>query len=321
MAKLDLEIAEERANTLSWLRQLEIKCVRQNTESDRSFKFAYQIWETVSEQMWFLGYWNDYFNCANIVLKSAKAVGNQAIKAQLLGELGWVCMEWEEFAKAEQYFLESLQIYESMVDRKKQCRLLRYLGVLSHRQSKPDSALKYYRLAWDLVAANSLGELANETWAFSAAELPNVLGELYLDLQDFPASYREFNLSLEKYRDLINRYRYYQADPILNLGRWHFLQGDLEKAEKYYQECLQLCEEISRPDKQASALVNLAEVAEARGMLERAIELAAEAEQVADIEIRSVRDRAARFMEQLIAKKIALQRSNNQEKITSKKQK
>ncbi|NJL67489.1 MAG: tetratricopeptide repeat protein [Microcoleus sp. SM1_3_4] len=247
MAKLDLEITEDRVNTLSWLRTLEIKCSRQDSESDRSFDFAYQIWEKVSEQMWFLGYWNDYFNCANIVLKSAKAVGNIAIKAQLLGELGWVCMEWEEFAKAEQYFLESLQTYESMDDRRKQCRLLRYLGVLSHRQNKPDLALKYYRLAWDLVAANSLGELANETWAFSTAELPNVLGELYLDLQDFPASYRELNLSLETYRYLINRYRYYQADPILNLGRWHFLQGDLEKAEKYYQECLLLCEEISRP--------------------------------------------------------------------------
>jgi tetratricopeptide (TPR) repeat protein len=299
VAKLDLEIAEERANTLSWLRQLEIKCLRQNSESDRSFKFAYQIWETVSEQMWFLGYWNDYFNCANIVLKSAKAVGDRAIKAQLLSELGWVCMEWDEFAKAEQYFLDSLQIYESMVDRKKQCRLLRYLGVLSHRQSKLDSALKYYRLAVDLVAANSLGELANETWAFSAAELPNVLGELYLDLQDFPASYREFNLSLEKYSSLINRYRYYKADPLLNLGRWHFLQGDFEEAEKNYQECLQLCEEISRPDAMAKALLNLAEISEAKGNLERAIELAGKAEQVAGTEVTSVRDRAARFREKL----------------------
>jgi tetratricopeptide (TPR) repeat protein len=318
MAKVDLEIIQERVNILSLLRQFEIKCSRQNSESDRAFNWAYQLWEKSSEQLWFLGYWNDYFNCGNIVLKSAQAVGNAEIKAQLLSELGWVCMEWEDFAKAEKYFLESLQTYESIADRKKQCRLLRYLGVLSHRQRKIDSALKYYRLALDIVTANCLGELANETWAFNEAELPNVLGEVYLDLQDFPASYRELNLSLEKYSSLINRYRYYQADPLLNLGRWHFLQGDFEKAEEYYQECLHLCQEINRPDTKASVLLNLAELAEVEGKLEKAIELAAEAEQVAGIEVTSVRDRAARFREQLLTKKATAEGRNKREKGTKK---
>ena len=319
MANFDLEIPQERVNILSFLRQTEIKCSRQNSESKRSFDLAYQVWEKVSEQLWFLGYWNDYFNCGNIVLKSAKAVGNSEIKAQLLSELGWVCMEWEEFAKAEKYFLESLQTYESIVDPKKQCRLLRYLGVLSYHQRKPDLALKYYRLALEIVTANCQKERPNETWAFNEAELPNVMGEFYLDLQDFPASYRELNLSLEKYRSLIHRYRYYQADPLLNLGRWHFLQGDFEKAEQYYQECVQLCQEISRPDTMAKALVNLAELAEARGKLEKAIELAAEAEQVAGIEVTSVRDRAARFREQLLSKKLAVEGRNKKEKRTRKK--
>jgi tetratricopeptide (TPR) repeat protein len=319
VANFDLEIPQERVNILSFLRQTEIKCSRQNSESNRSLDLAYQVWEKVSEQLWFLGYWNDYFNCGNIVLKSAQAVGNSGIKAQLLSELGWVCMEWEEFAKAEKYFLESLQTYESIADRKKQCRLLRYLGVLSHRQRKLDSALKYYRLALDLVTANCLGELANETWAFNEAELPNVLGEVYLDLQDFTASYRELNLSLEKYRYLINRYRYYQADPLLNLGRWHFLQGDFEKAEEYYQECLHLCQEINRPDTKASVLLNLAELAEAEGKLEKAIEFATEAEQVAGTEVTSVRDRAARFREQLLTKRLAVQGKTKPEKEKSKK--
>ncbi|MCC3408454.1 MAG: tetratricopeptide repeat protein [Microcoleus sp. PH2017_10_PVI_O_A] len=314
MANFDLEIPQERVNILSFLRQTEIKCSRQNSESNRSFDLAYQVWEKVSEQLWFLGYWNDYFNCGNIVLKSAKAVGNAEIKAQLLSELGWACMEWEEFAQAEKYFLESLQTYESIANLKQQCRLLRYLGVLSYRQRKLDSALKYYRLALDIVTANSTVASANDNWAFHEAELPNVLGEFYLDLQDFPASYRELNLSLERYRSLINKYRYYQADPLLNLGRWHFLQGDCETAKQYYQECLQLCKEINRPDTRASVLLNLAELAEARGKLEEAIELAAEAEQVAGTEVTSVRDRAARFREQLLTKKTVAEGRNKKKK-------
>lgn len=319
MAKIDLEIPQERVNVLSLLRHFEIKCSRQNSESDRSFDWAYQLWEKSSEQFWFLGYWNDYFNCGNIVLKSAKAVGNAEIQAQLLSELGWVCMEWEEFAKAEKYFLESLQTYESIANLKQQCRLLRYLGVLSHRQSKLDLALKYYRLALDIARANCTIASANDNWAFHEAELPNVLGEFYLDMQDFPASYRELNLSLERYRSLINKYRYYQADPLLNLGRWHFLQGDGEKAKQYYQECLQLCKEISRPDTMASVLLNLAELAEAEGNQEEAIELAAEAEQVAGTEVTSVRDRAARFMEQLLTKKTAAAGRKNNKKRRSKR--
>lgn len=228
-------------------------------------------------------------------------------------------MEWEEFAKAEKYFLESLQTYESIADQKKQCRLLRYLGVLSHHQKKPDLALKYYHLAWEIVTANCQKELPNETWAFNKAELPNVMGEFYLDLQDFSASYRELNLSLETYRSLIHRYRYYQADPLLNLGRWHFLQGDFKKAEQYYQECLQLCQEISRPDTMAKVLLNLAELAEAKGKLEEAIELAAEAEQVAGTEVTSVRDRAARFREKLMTKRTVAEGRNKKEKGTRKK--
>ena len=56
----------------------------------------------------------------------------------------------------------------------------------------------------------------------------------------------------------------------------------------------------------SSVLLNLAELAEAKGNLKKAIELAAEAEQVAGTEVTSVRDRAARFREQLLSKKLAL---------------
>lgn len=319
MAELDLEIPQERVNILSLLRHFDIKCAPQNPESDRSFNLVYKVWEKVSGQLWFLGYWNDYFKCGNIILKSAKAVGNVEIQAQLLSELGWVCMEWEDFAKAEKYFLESLQIYESISCQERQCRLLRYLGVLSHHQKNLDSALKYYHLALDIVTANCKGASANDTWAFPEAELPNVIGEVYLDLQEYPASYRELNLSLTRYRSLINKYRYYQADPLLNLGRWHFLQRDFEKAEQYYQECLQLCEEINRPDRKASVLLNLAELAEAEGHLEKAIELSAEAELVAGTEVISVRDRAARFREQLLTKKATAEGRNKKKKGTTNK--
>ena len=303
MTAIDLTILEERANLFSLLRDFERICLGQSGESDRSFKFLYQVWEKASGKLWFLGYWNDYFRCGNIVLRAAKAVDNITIQAQLLSELGWVCMEWEDFITSEKYFNEALQKYELIEHAPGQCRLMRYFGVLSHRQRNLDSALKNYRKALDIVTANRTQASVNENWAFHEAELPNALGEVYLQLQDFPASYRELNLSLERYQSLINRYRYYQADPLLNLGRWHFLAGDYEQARQYYQECLQLCKEIGRPDTMASVLLRLAELAEVENNLEEAIKLASEASRVAGTEIPSIREQAACFKERVMAKK------------------
>ncbi|HAZ47182.1 MAG TPA: hypothetical protein DCZ55_22685 [Cyanobacteria bacterium UBA11371] len=303
MTAIDLTILEERANLFSLLRDFERICLGQSGESDRSFKFLYQVWEKASGKLWFLGYWNDYFRCGNIVLRAAKAVDNIAIQAQLLSELGWVCMEWEDFITSEKYFNEALQKYELIEHAPGQCRLMRYLGVLSHRQRNLDSALKNYRKALDIVTANRTQASVNENWAFHEAELPNALGALYLELQDFSASYRELNLSVQRYNALINRYRYYLANPLLNLGRWHFLQGEYEQARQHYQECLQLCKEISRPDTMASVLLCLAELAEVENNLEEAIRLASEAERVAGTEIPSIREQAAHFKERVMAKK------------------
>jgi tetratricopeptide (TPR) repeat protein len=310
MAGYDMTMLEDRTNLLGFLQNCAKYCLVQSNESDRAFKLLFQIWEKASGKLWFLGYWNDYFRCGNIVLKSARAVNNVEVQAQLLSELGWACMEWEEFATAQKFFHESLQNYQSLQDDLKQCRLLRYLGVLSHRQEQLNSALEYFRKAWHIVKANSTKVYVDDKWAFYEAELPNVIGCVYLDLQEFYESYHELHLSLENYHALLEnypnlktRYRYYQADPLLNLGRWHFLQGDYEQARQYYQECIQLSTEINRTDTMADGLLRLAEIAETEGNEEEAVNLASEAERVAGTEITSIRDRAARFKEKVLAKK------------------
>jgi tetratricopeptide (TPR) repeat protein len=184
--------------------------------------------------------------------------------------------------------------------------MLRYLGVLSFKQRHFNLALGYYRQALDIVTAQPATVFTDHKWAFQKPELHNLFGETYLKLQDFSKSYRELHLSLEKYHVLVKQhqqYRYYLTDPLLNLGRWHFLQGDYEQAGQYYQDCLQLSKDISRPDTEAMALLRLAEVAEAEGKEEEALKLASEAEDIAGTEIRAVRDRASRFRERLLGKK------------------
>ncbi|MEG4916571.1 tetratricopeptide repeat protein [Microcoleus sp. B7-D4] len=309
--KIDLTLQEERANLFSILSGIAKMCLSQNDESKPSFSLLFKVWEKASEKLWFLCYWNDYFRCGNIVLKAARDVNNVEVQAQLLSELGYACMEGEDFVQAQQCFQESLQKYQLLKDFLNECKLLRYLGNLATRQKQYEIALDHYNQAGEILKAKCSQIPIDDQLAFYEAELPNVIGCVYLELRDFSASYQQFNLSLKNYQilledypNLIIRYRYYQADPLMNLGKWHFLQGDYEQARRYYQDCLLLSREISRNDTIANVLLSLAELAEVDGNKEEAIKLASESELVAGTEITSVRERAAIFKEKLLSKTI-----------------
>ncbi|WP_445174662.1 tetratricopeptide repeat protein [Microcoleus sp.] len=308
---IDLTSQEERANLFSDLSGFAKMCLSQNDESEDSFKLLFKVWEKVSGKLWFECYWNDYFRCGNIVLKAARHIKDVKVQAQLLGELGYACMEGEDFVRAQQCFQESLQKYQLLKEFSKECKLLRYLGNLANRQKQYEIALEHYHQAWEILKAKRSQIPIDDQLALHEAELPNVIGCVYLELRDFSASYQQFNLSLKNHQILLEdypnmriRYRYYQADPLMNLGKWHFLQGDYEQARRYYQDCLLLSTEISRNDTMATVLLSLAELAEVEGNKEEAIKLASESERVAGTEITSVRERAAIFKEKLLSKTI-----------------
>ena len=308
---IDLTSQEERANLFSDLSGLAKMCLSQNDESEYSFKLLFKVWEKVSGKLWFECYGNDYFSCGNIVLKAAINVKDVKVHAQLLAELGYACMEGEDFVQAQQCFQESLQKYQLLKEFSKECKLLRYLGNLANRQKQYEIALEHYHQAWEILKTKRSQIPIDDQLALHEAELPNVIGCVYLELRDFSASYQQFNLSLKNYQILLEDYpnmripyRYYQADPLMNLGKWHFLQGDYEQARRYYQDCLLLSKEISRNDTRATVLLSLAELAEVEGNKEEAIKLASESELVAGTEITPVRERAAIFKEKLLSKKI-----------------
>ncbi|MEC4982717.1 MAG: tetratricopeptide repeat protein, partial [Oscillatoria sp. PMC 1076.18] len=306
-SKYDLTIVENRTNIFSLLRDCEQICLSESEQQFAAFDLLYQVWEKVSGKLWNLGYWYDYFQCGNVTLNCAKMTKNIVIQAQLLGEMGWLRMEWEDFVHANSYFQECLQIYQVLDDARNQCRMFRYLGVLAHRQGELNLALNYYSKAWQIVKDNQDKLLIDDKWAFQEAELPNIIGCVYLELAEFAASYNQLKLSLQNYQKLLEnfpqlkgKYRYYLADPLLNMGRWYCSQANYKKAEDYYQECRQLSQEINRPDTMAEVLLRMAELAEVEGNLDEALRLAEEAVKVAGTEVKLVRDRAASFTERLL---------------------
>ena len=302
MGNVNLHILEERENVWSLLRDFSKFCLPDISGNNRAFDLLYQTWEKASDDFWRWCYWQDYFRCGQIVLSAAKTINNTVVEAQLLSELGWLYLEWQNFTKAEEHFHRALQNYQLLKEPIQQSKLFRYLGVLFHRQDDFSSALNYYQKSLQIVVDENSKNQAQKSYILlqSEAELRNVLGSCYLSLKNFDASYQELSLSLAKYRSLGDRDSYYQTAPLLNLGDWHFARQSYYCAQQYYQECLELSREISRPDMEAGALLKLAELAKAQANNQQALQFAIEAEKVAGTEIISVREKAACFKEQII---------------------
>ena len=252
-----------------------------------------------------LGYWNDYKDCGSIVLQVAKALGKDLEEAQLLSEMGYVYMEWEEFEIAHTYFSQSLEKYKLLNDSRCECRGYRYLGTLAHRQGDYESALNNFFFALDVVLKQPSHVFSDDKWVFQKAELSNLIGNTYYKEADFSASYSHFKLSLEIFREMGVEWQYYQASPLLNLGKYHFHTKEYDKARDYYQECLKLSQTIHRTDTHAGVLLKMAELAQLKGDIDEAICLANESANIAGAEIPSLRDRAACFKAELKALEIS----------------
>jgi len=312
MTNIDFDILEDRVNFVGDIQNLANLCLLGNEQSVRAFQLLHKSWDEYSSgQVWYQGHWSDYFRCGSIVLECARKLGDIAVQAKLLNELGWNYMEQEKFEQARQYFDESLEKFQSIKDVVSQCQSLLYLSTLFLRQKRFGSALKCYRQALNLVAVEQTKLPENQRLAHQEAEFHNLLGNLYLNLWNFRTSEQELRMSLSQYRELDAKY--FQAAPLLNLGRLYFRQGNYEKARKYYEECQQLCDEINRTDMKGGVLYRLAELARTEGNEEKADQFAKQCEDLSKKEVPSLRNRAAYFRKQVKEKerksiKLALSR-------------
>ncbi len=303
--KIDINVYADRANAFSDLVNLAEACLGSKVDAKELFQLLYITWESVSLPMWMLCYWSDYLRCGSVVLQVAETLGETEVEAQLLAELGYAHMEMGNSNGAEQFFNRSLQRYRSLQDYLEECKLLRYLGNLALLQHAWQVAIDFYYQAWQNLEDRCL-KITGDKLLLHQAELANVIGEAYLGLADWPQSDRYLNISVDKYRLLLQnhpeshkQYCYYLTNPLINLGKWHFCQGDYPKAAQHYQESLQISQQIHRKDSWALALIRLTELAIAQGEIDQALALATQAEKVAGTEIPSLRDQAALYKSQL----------------------
>jgi predicted ATPase len=175
-----------------------------------------------------------------------------------------------DYAKAEHYHRQALDIRQDLNDQVGISASLNSLGILAWTRREYDKAqtLLEQSLAIRRAGGNTLGQ---------ATTLGN-LGVLLVEMNDHPQASRYFEEALVLHKQLDDLQGI--ALILANLGGLSYLQGDYQQSRAYYEETLEIERRVGRNLNIAEVLRNLSEIAiwnaeyaAARAMLDESLQL------------------------------------------------
>jgi DNA-binding NtrC family response regulator/tetratricopeptide (TPR) repeat protein len=247
--------------------------------------------------------------CTETVFKVADATADGRMRVRGLNLLGIIHRERSEFQSALGCFKEILEISRQIGYERGERIALNGLGGVYCLQGEFDEALSYYHLSLkaDAKAGDAHGRavgLYNIGWTLASmgrwteatenfhraialceehgfynplAAARMGLGELSLKRSDYEAAALRFRIVIEGERGTQHSGRMYR-EVLSNLGWTHFRKGDLGRAEEVLNEAAGLCEAAGDRSVLATVCCRRAELALARGWLDAAGDLVAQAE-------------------------------------------
>jgi DNA-binding NtrC family response regulator/tetratricopeptide (TPR) repeat protein len=270
---------------------------------------------------------------AETVFKVADATADGRIRVRGLNLLGIIHRERSEFQSALGCFKEVLEISRRLGYERGERIALNGLGGVYGLQGESGEALacyqlclnantkagdargravSHYNIGWTLTAMGRWTEATEsfhraialcEEHGFSdpLAAARMGLGELSLKRSDYEAAALRFRTVIEGERGNQHSGRMYR-DVLSNLGWTHFRKGDLAQAEEVLNEAARLCEAAEDRSVLATVCCRRAELALARGWLDAAGDLVAQAERHAtDLNLTPKRGEALRVQALLSA--------------------
>jgi len=271
--------------------------------------------------------------CAETVFRVADATADRRARANGLNLLGIIHRERSEFQAALDCFKEILEISRQIGFEQGERIALNGLGGVYGLQGEFDGALAYYHLSLEAntraghmrgraVSLYNIGwTLANMgRWTEATENLHRAialceehgfpdplaaarmaLGELSLKRSDYEAATLMFGTVVEDERGKRHSGRMYR-DVLSSLGWTYFRNGDLARAEEVLNEAARLCEAAGDRSVLATVCCRRAELALARGWLDTAGALAAQAELCAsDLKLTAKQGEALRIQALLAA--------------------
>jgi len=210
--------------------------------------------------------------CFEQYLEIARQIGSGPGERSALNQLACVHAARGDLDKALEYYRQCLDANTKAGD--------------AH-----DRATSYHNIGWTLAAMGRWAEATEnfyraialcEEHGFSdpLAAARNALGELSLKRSEYDAAALMFRAVIESERQHRRAGGVYR-EALTNLGWTHFRKGDMARAEDVLTEAARLCEAAKDRRVLATACCLRAEVALARGWLDAACDLVAEAEHCA----------------------------------------
>ncbi len=196
-----------------------------------------------------------------------RALGDKAGIAEVASDLGGLAQMRGDYAQARTYYGEKLALCRERGDRSGEIRSLNRLGHLALDEGDDPQAAALHEEALALARASSS--------TYDVAHTLIGIGEVAQRHGEYDQAAAHYAETLALMRELEQGGHIAQA--LIHLGELALQQGDLAGATIHYAECLELV--IERSDRWGSTycLAGFAQIAGARGQLERAIRLASAA--------------------------------------------
>jgi tetratricopeptide (TPR) repeat protein len=159
---------------------------------------------------------------------------DQQLRAKVLGDLGDVYSEQEEYRKAEAAYTQALSLSKQLVDTNESALMLHNLAMLRSREGKNDDALPFLEKAVRLTKSASPRDPSLE------AQLFNGLGIVYYRANKNSKAEKSFNQALDVVR--ASGIMFNTAGVLNNLGAVYLHQHKFKQAEEVSKQALQIKE-------------------------------------------------------------------------------
>lgn len=221
--------------------------------------------------------------------------------AQVYATMGIVFSEQSNYAKALEFYLKSVKLYEGLNNDVKCSRLYNNIGVVYKSQSQYPKALKYFeksRVVQEKLEDPNIGitltNIANiyrnqqqfdqafdyYTLAKNSLDInpnPRALGEWYNSMGLFYKSQGNTEKTIDNWEKAISTFESFDdkfglSDTYLFLGQYYYEQNDLKKSLKMTNKALQLSEDIDVLEAKSTAEKLLSDIYAKQGNTSLALE-------------------------------------------------
>ncbi|MCI5197297.1 MAG: hypothetical protein D3919_13940, partial [Candidatus Electrothrix sp. AW5] len=218
------------------------------------------------------GYWSELLAAVSMRLTTARLKGDRQNESWCLNELGETCWKCGEYARAMEYYEQSLVISRELGNRKGEGLALNNIGLICDIQGKYEQALQYYEQS--LLIRQEAGDRSGEGTTL------NNMAMVYMKIGDYETALAYLQQSLPISTESSDKIG--ESAALTNIAALYRSQGNMSSALEYLEQGLAIRRELGDRAGEAQSCWNLGLTYEDLGDLTKAEEYISQAVQIAE---------------------------------------